>query len=231
MQIIIDAKMPEKAKETLSRTAEIIELAASGITYEAISGHPDIFFFKDSSVLTAAPNIPGKYFSILKEKGIECIPGDLPVGMKYPSTAHYNAAASENYFIHRTDITDPQILSRVKGKEHIYVNQGYCRCSLLPLKNDSFITSDGGIFKALKEKKLNVLYVSAEEVILPGLKHGFFGGACGICDDTVFLAGSLRYHPEGNEIKAFLKNLHYKTAELYDGPLFDAGSIMFLDGF
>ena len=40
---IVDAKMPEEAKCALSGYFDLIEFSSS-ITYESISGHPDIFF-------------------------------------------------------------------------------------------------------------------------------------------------------------------------------------------
>ena len=221
--------MPDEAKEALCAFGELIELKTHGITYEAISGHPDIFFFSCSSALIAAPNLPKEYFRILEEKSAVCVKGNSPVGMKYPETARYNAAQSGSFLIHRTDITDSQVLFHTKEKETIHVAQGYCRCSLLPLKEDGFITSDEGIYKALKARGLNVLYVLPDEIILPGLSHGFFGGACGSWNDKVFLAGSLKYHSQGGEIKNFLQAMDYEIVELYDGPLFDSGSIIFLE--
>lgn len=228
MQIIIDRKMPEKAKENLSRFGDLIELETSGITYEAISGHPDIFFFKTSSLLIAAPNLPVEYLKVLDEKKIKYVPGSSPVGLKYPGSARYNAASNKKYLIHRSDITDKEILAHSEDKEIISVTQGYCRCSLLALDGECFITSDEGIYKTLEKKGLNALLVSSEEVLLPGFSHGFFGGACGIWGKKVFIAGSLKHHTEGDEIKTFLNASGYETVELYDGPLFDCGSILFL---
>jgi hypothetical protein len=221
--------MPEEAKKTLKGYGDLIELSTSGITYEAISGHPDIFFFQSASRLIAAPNLPGEYFSILDEKKINYTIGHLPAGKKYPETARYNAAASENFLIHRTDITEKKILMDSEDKETLHVKQGYCRCSLLPLRMESFITSDEGIYKALKNRGLNVLYVSPEGILLPGFSHGFIGGACGVSDDRVFITGSLSCHRQADEIKGFMNCLGYETVELYDGPLFDVGSIIFLN--
>ncbi|MGE5353068.1 MAG: DUF6873 family GME fold protein [Acidobacteriota bacterium] len=229
MQIIIDRKMPEKAKGSLKSFGNLIELETSGITYDAISGHPDIFFFKTSSRLIAAPNLPPEYLKILHEKGINYLLGSSPVGMKYPDSARYNAVSNGKYLIHRSDITDKEILAHSKEKEILNVSQGYCRCSLLPLESNSFVTSDEGICKSLKAKGLNVLLVSSADVLLPGFSRGFFGGTCGVWNGKVFIAGSLKYHKEETEIKAFLKSHGYGTVELYDGPLFDCGSILFLD--
>jgi hypothetical protein len=65
MLIIIDHKISVSAKEILSSYGELMELATEGITYPAISGHPDIFFCQVPGKLIVAPNLPEKYFDQL----------------------------------------------------------------------------------------------------------------------------------------------------------------------
>ena len=75
---------------------------------------------------------------------------------------------------------------------------------------------------------MNVLYVNPEDIQLPGFKHGFFGGACGVYEDSVFLLGSLESFKAGKKVKSFLQSLEYEIIELFDGPLFAGGSILFV---
>ena len=110
----------------------------------------------------------------------------------------------------------------------IQVDQGYCRCNLLPLKDNHFITSDGGIFKVLKRCHLDVLQVTPEGILLEGFSHGFFGGCCGIFEDKVFVNGSLDHFQDGEMVRNYLNKLGYKIVELIDGPLMDCGSIFFV---
>ena len=227
--IIIDKKLPYKAKTALSDFGEIIELSTSNITYEAISGHPDIFFCKTNNKLIVAPNLPNHYLKILKDKNIFFIFGNENIKSKYPSTAIYNSVVTENFLLHNTKITDKVISENTKELKQIHVNQAYTRCNLLPLKNDSFITSDKGIYKTLIKENLNVLFVSPIGILLKGFKNGFFGGACGVYENKVFILGSLKYFPEGEKVKAFLKELNYEIIELYDGPLIDGGNLIFID--
>ena len=70
MLILLDRKMPETAKEKLATYGEIVEFASKGITYEAISGHPDIFFCPTPAGLIVAPNLPQEYFSFLDQNNI-----------------------------------------------------------------------------------------------------------------------------------------------------------------
>lgn len=227
MLIIIDKRMPLEAKSALSEYGELMEFSTSGITYDAISGHPDIFFCRVGARIAAAPDIPAEYTDLLKKRNISIVHGKRPVGGKYPASAGYNAAVWGNFLVHRLDITDPSILMMTEDMEKINIMQGYTRCSLLPLENNLFITSDMGIHSAL-QKRGRSLYVSPYNIILPGFAHGFFGGACGVHDDKIFVTGNLDYLSEGNEVRVFLKDSGYTVIELYNGPLFDCGSILFI---
>lgn len=228
MRILADARIPEQAKKTLSGIGELMEVSSEGLVYEAVSGHPDIFFCRTPGGIIAAPNAPEALVAGMRESGIKVEAGCLPVGMEYPASSRYNAVMTGSYFIHRLDITDKKLLTGAQGLKRISVRQGYTRCSLLPLRDGHFITSDKGIQKALEKEKLAVLFVDPRTIQLPGCPHGFFGGTCGVWGSLILIIGSLKYHPEGQMILGYLKDLDYSILELYDGPLFDGGSLFIL---
>lgn len=228
MLIIIDRRLPEKARQSLSRYGELVGLATEGITYDSISGHPDIFFCQNSNELITAPNLPKHFTELLRSKGVCLTTGTNPVGKMYPATARYNGVLSEGNLIHHLALTDPVILSQVEPQKRIHVSQGYCRCNLLLLKDRSFITSDTGIYQTLAGKGYHGLFIDPSGILLPGFSHGFIGGTCGTCSNQVFFIGSLHCHKQGNDIRTFLQDLECEIAELYDGPLFDGGGIMFI---
>ena len=229
MQILIDKRLPEEAKRKLAEYGEAICFETSGITVVPLSGHPDIFFCQAGNSLIASPDIPEKYKRILEEKKIHCVYGKSPMGIEYPFCAHFNAVATEKFLIHNLSFTDDEVLKSALGKKKINVKQGFTRCSLLMLDEQNFITSDEGIFKTLENEGLHGLCVSPKEVVLPGYKHGLFAGACGVCGKELFICGSLNYFNQGNEIKSFAESLNYSIVELYNGPLFDGGGILFLN--
>ncbi len=229
MLIIIDKRLPDEAKVGLSEYGELFELETTGITYDTISGHPDIFFCKVDEQLVVAHNLPDQYISSLSEYGIKIITGKIFINEDYPDSASYNAVISDSLLIHRLDITDPVILENTRHREKIDVPQGYCRCSLLPLRDDKFVTSDEGIYKILKERGIEVLCVNPKGIILPGFPHGFFGGACGIHKDRVFIVGSLDQFSDGDLVRDYLRIYDYEIIELYKGRLFDGGSILFVE--
>jgi len=250
MLIIIDKKLAANSKIVLSSYGELMELETEGITYPAISGHPDIFFCQAPGKLFVAPNLPQRYFDQLEEHRIDFITGKLPVGPEYPASARYNAVATENYLIHNFRITDPSITRTLESLEKVHVEQGYCRCNLLPLRDGNFITSDKGMYKfqisnfkfqISKGKEFpnstfsiqhstfpDVLYVSPESILLEGFPHGFFGGCCGVWKDKVFINGSLSMHTDGEKIREFLGLLNYHIIGLSENPLTDVGSIFFI---
>jgi hypothetical protein len=223
---VVNKNTPQPAITTLKQFGEVVLFTSENITYPQVSGHPDLFFCCGSGRCVAAPNTPQKYITWLKEKNIDFVPGSQPVGDSYPSSAIYNAVVTDGYLIHNHSVTDPVVLKTFSRLKKINIKQGYSRCSLLPLKENHFITSDEGIYKVLKKNRLDALYVNPSSVLLPGFEHGFFGGAAGVINDTLFLTGSLNYFPEGEKVRNYLNHLHYTIVELYDGPLFDGGSIL-----
>lgn len=225
---VIDKRLPSEAKENLSSYFDVLEFSTDGVTYEAISGHPDIFFCKIKNDLIVSPNVPEEYLSFLYKRNIKYKYGSTFSQMKYPQSAAYCAAIDEHYLIHRTDITDEVILRSASNLEMISVPQGYTRCNLLSLKDKSFITSDDGIYRNLCDMNFNVLYVEPSAILLPGFRHGFFGGACGVYEDMVFVVGSLDFFGYGKAVREFLGKLKYKIVELYYGPVLDCGSILFV---
>ena len=151
------------------------------------------------------------------------------MGEKYPEAAPYNAVVTNDYLIHRIDITESEILNNCQTLNKINVNQGFTKCSLLALKNNNFITCDEGIYKTLIKNNINLLLLSSKEILLQGHEYGFLGGCCGIWGDNLFILGSLHNYKDASKLKKFTALLGYTIIELYDGPLFDGGTILFME--
>jgi hypothetical protein len=228
MLILADKKIPRAARNKLHEFGEVMQLETKGLTYEAVSGHPDIFFCHVNGRWIVAPNLPMTYTAMLEERKINFVMGELPVGDSYPDSARYNAVSTKKNLFHNFRYTDSTITEIAGDLDLVHISQGYSRCNLLPLGNDCFITSDEGIFRVLNNYKFDVLLVNPTGILLPGFKHGFFGGAAGIIEDKVFLIGNLDHFADGEKIRRHLAKNHYRVIELYDGPLFDGGSLLFL---
>ena len=229
MLIIGDARLPAPVRKKLASFGMFIPFMTRGITYEAVSGHPDLFFCSFQKQLIVAPNLPEQYFVLLNDNGIDFVKGTKPVGKSYPEIARYNVVITDKYLIHNNKYTDNSIRQIFQDREWLPVHQGYTRCNLMALSSELFITSDKGIFKELKKKQLDVHYFSPEGIILEGFEYGFLGGCLGFWGSKIFVSGKFSHYREGNRLMALLKNRQYDIVELYDGPLIDGGSLFFLD--
>lgn len=229
MLIIVDARMPEMAKQRLEEFGNLMELETSGLVYSAISGHPDIFFCQTNKNLVLAPNLPEKYLRMLQKQRVRFEVGGKSVENKYPGTATYNASIGNRYLIHNLNYTDVSILDASHELEHIHVNQGYARCNLISLNDGVFITSDPGIHKTLIGNGLACKLFPAENIVLPGFDHGFVGGACGVWDQKIFLCGSLRHYSWSKSFASLVESAGFQIIELSDGLLHDVGSMFFID--
>ena len=229
MWIIADKKIPAEAKKKLHSYGHLMELETNGITYPAISGHPDIFFTQVDNQLVVAPNLPGKFIEALQIHKIQFIFGERPVGEKYPETAGYNAVVTSEFLIHNSALTDPVIRNLCLNKTPVHVNQGYTRCNLLFLDDGHAITSDEGIYNALDANRIETLFVQPVGIALPGYSHGFFGGCCGMYGNRLFTIGNPDYFSGGNKIRQLACRLNIEIVELCDSPLFDGGGVIFIE--
>lgn len=157
----------------------------------------------------------------------------------YPGNIRYNAVCTGNYFIHNLQYTDPDLLKAAESKAQeegedfckIHVKQGYTRCSLLPVDDRSFLTSDAGIAKALQSYDVDVLLIRPGHIRLPGFSYGFIGGCCGGLPlgngrRSLVVNGNIAAHPDYKKIAAFLKDRDLELFYLEDTPLTDIGSIL-----
>lgn len=227
--IIASALMPDEAKHNLSDFGKVLWLHPSNEVYPSISAHPDIYFFQfEENLLVFAPNTPQKLIADLHQSGVNLMRGKTALGMQHPETVAYNASGTKSLLVHNLKYTDERILKLYKNKPKIIVHQGYTRCNLIALTEKAFITSDEGISEILRKLNYEVLYINPKQIQLEGHPHGFFPGCCGVCGKTLFVCGNTSSLIEKEELDAFLKQHNYTLHELYNGPLTDLGSIMFV---
>lgn len=229
MLIIIDARLPDSVYEYLESFGEVFLLESSGIVYDSISGHPDVFLTQMGNLVIVAPNAPKALIEVLKKHRIPFLRGKEKLGEKFPETSLYNAVCNSRYILHKKNHTSACVLRQIGNREFISVPQAYTRCNLLALTDGSFITSDPGIYSSLSQSNLEVHFFDSKDIILNGEKYGFLGGAMGIMDNEIFIIGHLDQFNYGQELKALLDLKGMKTHELYNGPLIDGGGILFLE--
>lgn len=153
--------------------------------------------------------------------------GNIPIQriVQYPKNIAFNAACTGKYFIHDLSHTCMRVLStaRLLNMTLINVRQGYTKCSVVVVDENSIITYDEGIAKACAAG-LSVLLVSPGHVELPDYDTGLIGGTSGRIGDEVIFNGNLAAHPDFERIRDFIEARGLKCVWFSDYPLTDIGS-------
>lgn len=216
------------AKEALRKRFLVHEFYTEGITYDAVSCHPDVFMQHSGKQLVLAPNIPRQTIDFLDEHAVKYMYGQNRIGHTLRETTFYNCIATENALFHKKGYTDPVILELAREKQFVDLPQAYTRCSMLALQEDLIITSDAGIEKKLVQMGFNIIFVPPQGILLPPYKHGFIGGCFGWYNNELFVLGSFNYLKNGNEILKQIEEKGIVVHELCDEPLYDGGGVFIL---
>lgn len=225
---IIDARSPKQAIERLSQEFEICLFNTNNITYDALSGHPDVFIHQIDNTFILAPNIPQEYIDVFNQNNIPFSFGTTLVGKTIESSTQYNCLANSHYIFHKKNSTDSSIIKHAEHKKFISLPQAYTRCNMIGITDTAFITSDKGIEKKLQDHSFDYCYVDPSNILLPPYSHGCFGGCCGIFKNKIYIIGSLQHLENKKEITHFIQKQGLEVVELYDGQLYDGGGIFFL---
>lgn len=156
---------------------------------------------------------------------------ELPysVSVPYPNDVRLNALVLGNKLIVNTLTISKEILDYIIAKKYkiISVKQGYAKCSAAVVDENSIITSDSGIARAVAEAGIEVLKITTGSVRLKGFRYGFIGGACGkISKNKIAFCGRIQDHPDYKSIKHFLEVRNIEPVVLADIPLTDIGGII-----
>lgn len=207
---------------------DVIKIPKDNNLYEAINGHTDIQLnILNNNTLIVNKNITLSFKELLKTKNINFIESDSTLLSKYPSNISLNAYITDNYLVHNLKFTDKKILEYCKNKKTINVNQGYTKCSILPLREKAIITNDAGIYNTLKSENFDILLLPFGDIELSGFNYGFIGGVGGmISNDSMAFFGSLDNYAFGNEVKKFLYKYDIKPIYLSNTKLIDRGSLL-----
>jgi len=226
---VIDPRVPSKAKDRLKKmNFYIVEAPLHEKLSGPVQGHPDMMLFSYGKKVIYEPRLED-IAGLLRNNGYECVKGAEIKSSIYPKDIIYNACSLGDKVIRYEGRVERNI-ENLKGG-FIKVRQGYVKCSVIPIDDKHIITSDKGIYDKCNAGAVidRPLLVKPGYVRLPGHKTGFIGGTSGVFKNNVFFLGSLRCHPDGNAIRDFIKSAGKNVIELYDGPLYDAGTIYFFE--
>ena len=182
---------------------DVISLNKSEILDDKISAHADLqcIHLGENRILLSneQKNAKEKLVSI----GFDVAEFTLRGG-EYPSDCAVNAAILGNKVICKRSITNPYLLDFIieNELEIIDVNQGYSRCSVCVVNENSIITEDESIKNACEKRDIDVLLIKKGYVSLDGFDYGFIGGASAkFSKNTLAFIGNIEKHPDFCSIK------------------------------
>ena len=148
---------------------------------------------------------------------------------KYPRDIALNFLQIGKYIFCNRKYASQEVLSYAESRGYtvVNVNQGYARCTACPVSDSGVISADPSMLSAADNKGIKNLSISVGSVVLEGFDYGFIGGSCGAFGNSLYFAGDLCAHPDGERIESFCGSVGVKAVSLSDEPLTDVGSIFF----
>lgn len=230
--VVVDSRISAVSANSLEKLgARILRMPAHPALYDAVCCHPDMMLHHiGDDIIVHAPGTDEKLLNELRTYGFTLVQGQKALAGTYPGDIAYNVARVGKYYFHNLRHTDPTIVNLLesKGIEPVHVEQGYTKCSVLAVDENSIITTDAGITNAAERKGFDVLFLKCEDSIrLPGLNYGFIGGACGMLSDKLLVInGALSKMRDNESFNSFLSKRQIQIAELSDEDVIDIGSIL-----
>lgn len=228
----VDSRISRKTEDALLALGiGLIRIRPHPELYDAVCCHPDMMLHHiGGNVIVYAPGTDAEAVSQLEARGFRMVMGQSILAPKYPLDIAYNVARVGKWYFHNLKYTDSRIRTCLEqiGAEPVHVEQGYSKCSILPVDSNSIITADAGIARAAEKKGIDVLLLECGDSIrLPGLDHGFIGGACGMISDTVCAVnGCIEKLRDFDNMVSFLLKRNKSIVQLSDECVTDIGSII-----
>lgn len=146
---------------------------------------------------------------------------------KYPGNVLLNAVYMNKRLYCNEKALDCTVKEycRTNEIEIINVKQGYAKCSTAVF-NNSFITSDNGIFNKMTERGEKGLLIEPGDIELPGTNYGFIGGCAFQHNNYLYFSGDIRQHKSYDIINDFCIENKIKIKLLTNRKLYDIGGFI-----
>lgn len=235
MLAVTNHTFPREAEDALAKFGHrTLRLPPHPILPSPVSSHPDmlLFFAPDRIFCTKS------YYKIAEQELKKItLAYDAPIhfidaeyGNEYPYDVLLNALPMGKHLFCNTKTVAQELLKI--GFTSCHVNQGYTKCSALPLRGDALITSDASIAQRATEAGIDALKIQAGHISLSGYDYGFIGGCASFAprenSDTVFFCGDVSQHPDYNQMNNFFQSKCLDIANLSNFGLCDVGTIFLI---
>lgn len=207
---------------------QIIKTKLHPFLYNSVAFHPDMFLHHiGGKNIVYAPGTSEDTVRELEKYGFRLVRGETELKNKYPGNISYNAARVGKFVFHNTNYTD-KILKNFFSKldvELVHVNQGYAKCAISVVDENSIITMDRGIAKIADKKGLDVLVVEEKNIQLKGLDYGFIGGSSCLLDKNIWaVTGNFKTLEACQKIIDFVYDKGKEIISLSEQQVVDMGS-------
>ena len=235
MLAVTNHTFSREAEETLTKLGHrTLRLPPHPGLPAPVSSHPDMLLFFAPNAIFCTKS----YYKIATDEleEISKVYGapiryiDEEYGKEYPADVLLNALPMGKNLLCNTKTVARELLHLDRMPCH--VNQGYTKCSSLPLGESALITSDASIAQKATEMGLDVLQIEAGHIFLDGYDYGFIGGCASFAPrkniDTVFFCGDITKHPDYNRIYEFCALHKHNAVSLSNLGLCDVGTIFMI---
>ncbi len=229
---VCSSLLSDEAIDTLKRRYYVIRLLPDHLLNTPIQCHPDsIFAVIGNQVIfhrSYAEAHPETVEEIIRLGGFQLALSNASRGSVYPLDAGLNVAVGRDFLLCKPDTAAPELLHAAEQQKLrvIPVRQGYAGCACL-VTDGGVLTFDPGISQVLARQQIPCTLLESGGITLPGYKDGFFGGACGFHERTLFINGnpeSLACYPR---LLEFVQLHGYRISPLCKSPVTDCGGIRF----
>ncbi len=233
MPVILDKSADNEIFQILRQlNIDYYKSCSLDFLYSPVNTHPDMqIHFTSCNTAVVAPSAYNHYAQILPDN-IKLIKGSKDPDCTYPGDCAYNVAKLGKKVIGNLRYTDTKIkeIYASQGYTFINVNQGYTKCNLCVVDENSAITEDEGLYRTLSSNGIDILKISPGTVGLKGFANGFLGGASGIISHKkLAFCGNLKKNSVAEQIYSFVKSKSVDIICLSSTDLMDFGSILYFD--
>ena len=189
---------------------------------ERLSGHADLAAVQIGQSITLSEYLKpcDQIHNIVKAEYIT-----NPKQMVYPYDAGLNFCIVGDKLFYNPRSANATLVTKCGCKHLIPVKQGYTKCSICVVDENSIITSDRRIAEKAENAGMNMLYLPESFVVLDGFDHGFIGGASfKISASELAFTGAIEDIKIKSKIESFLCERNIDPIYLTDRPIFDIGS-------
>lgn len=198
-----------------------------------LSGHADLSAnkFTEKSIILSKYIQNAELFELICSLGYECFFANNAEKPEYPYDSGLNVCQVATNLIYNSK-TICEKLNNIIGdciSNRIDCRQGYTKCAVCIVNENSIITSDKTIHTKAVAVGMESLLISDGIVNLDGFDYGFIGGASFKLNQfQLAFTGTIYSASEKNAIENFLTERGIEAVYLTEKKLFDIGSAILL---